>query len=497
MTAPVTASIEDSAAARYAAVYDAALAAEQFPDHSRPGDQWAEWAELFRRDPQRPLDANLSVIAGYLHPADRLVDVGGGAGRVSLALAGQVAAVTLVEPSAAMREQFSIARAAAGINNARVTPDWWQDSPETGDVVHLSDVTYFVRDIAPFVAKLHRAAARRVLLTVWHPPPGNLDAELRRILYGVAPPRWPGLPELAAVLWEMELLPQIIPLPALPWWIPETAGGLSDAEAIDLALRRLDQSDDATRRLVSDNLDALFARTGRGLTPRWLAPAREVLLTWETGGVPRTPGRRRSERAARRQYHRAGLLLSRQPRRPQRDGDGYRDPGLFPDYGGSMPLAGQIVGQQDIAGAEPPLGAVADADFHFAGQGDDILAARGVVPVGEIARLKAPEVDAGGYLHPAVHGALSGQFQILKMRLAVIPGINTHEHSCGASCWVGSASVSVLRRGADGLRRRAAVILAHYAASGAPPAVGIIAPLRYNRPQNARRCSSVGRAAVS
>ena len=271
-----------SAAARYAGVYDAALAARRFADHAAPGDHWAEWAELFRQDPHRPLDANLSALAAYLRPADRLLDVGGGAGRVSLALAGRVAEAVLVEPSPAMRAQFHAARDAAGIANARAAPDWWADSPETGDVVHLADVTYFVRDIVPFIAKLHRAAARRVLLTVWHPTPGDFDAGLHRILYGAAPPPWPGLPELAAALWEMGILPQIIPLPARPWWLPETAGGLTEQQADDFALRRLEQSDDDARRLVAAHRNALFARAPDGLAPRWLTHAREVLLTWPT-----------------------------------------------------------------------------------------------------------------------------------------------------------------------------------------------------------------------
>ena len=273
---------DGASAARYAAVYDAALAARRFADHAAPGDHWAEWAELFRQDPHRPLDANLAALAAWLRPADRLLDVGGGAGRVSLALAGRVAEAVLVEPSPAMRAQFHAARAAAGIVNARAAPDWWQDSPETGDVVHLADVTYFVRDIVPFIAKLHRAAARRVLLTVWHPTPGDLDAGLHRILYGAAPPPWPGLPELAAVLWEMGILPQIIPLPARPWWLPETAGGLTEPQADDFALRRLEQSDDATRQLVAAHRNALFARASDGLIPRWLTGAREILLTWPT-----------------------------------------------------------------------------------------------------------------------------------------------------------------------------------------------------------------------
>ena len=146
------------------------------PTTGSPATTGRSGAELFRRDPGRTPDANLSIIAGCLRPDDRLVDVGGGAGRVSLALAGRVREVVAVEPSAAMRAQFVAARAAAGIANARVTPERWADSSETGEVVHLSDVTYFVRDIVPFLAKLHRAAARRVLLTVWHPRRATLTA---------------------------------------------------------------------------------------------------------------------------------------------------------------------------------------------------------------------------------------------------------------------------------------------------------------------------------
>lgn len=273
-----------AAAERYAAVYDAALAAERFQDHHQPGDHWADEAELFRLEPNRPLDDNLSVLAGYLRDIDRLVDVGGGAGRVSLALAGRVDEVVLVEPSAAMRAQFVASRDAAGITNARVTADWWLESAETGDAVHLADVTYFVREIVPFIAKLHNAASRRVLITVWHPTPGDFDAELVRIIHGERPTRWPGLPELAAVLWEMGLLPDIRPLPELPWWIPEVSGGLTDAQAIDLAMGRLDTQDDSVREQVTINLERLFRRDANGLTPRWLYPMREVLITWETGG---------------------------------------------------------------------------------------------------------------------------------------------------------------------------------------------------------------------
>ena len=273
-----------SAADRYAATYDAALQAGRLFDHSRPGDHWAELAAEFRMDPRRAQDGNLAVLADYLDSTDKLVDVGAGAGRVSLAMASRVAEVVGVEPSAGMREQFLAARDEAGIANARVVADRWIDSDETGDIIHLADVTYFVRDVVPFITKLHNAALRRVMITVWNPAPGDVDRFPHEVALGEAPPKWPGLPELAAVLWEMGLLPHIGPLPDHPWWLPEAAGGLSDAEATRLAMRLLESDDDALRQRVASNPDALFERDAGGLTPRWLNTMREVLITWETRG---------------------------------------------------------------------------------------------------------------------------------------------------------------------------------------------------------------------
>ena len=213
-----------------------------------------------------------------------LLDVGGGAGRVSLPLASQVQEIVLVEPSDGMRSQFIQSRDEAGITNARVSPDWWQDSSETGDVAITSDVVYFVRDIVPFLAKLHNSASRRVIICIWRPTPGDMDNELRHVLYDEQPAPWPGLPELAVVLWEMGLLPDVRVIPAPPWWIPEAAVGLSEGQAMDLAMGRLERDDEPTRRHIENNFDRLFERGPAGLSPRWLSAAREVMITWETNG---------------------------------------------------------------------------------------------------------------------------------------------------------------------------------------------------------------------
>ncbi len=274
-----------SAAERYAAVHDAALAAGRFADHRRRTDHWADLADQFRLDPHRPWDKNLHAIAGYLQPTDVLLDVGGGAGRVSLPLAGQVREVVLVEPSESMRGQFIASRDGAGITNARVSPDWWMESDETGDVAVTSDVVYFVRDIVPFLAKLHNSASRRVIICIWRPTPGDMDNELRRVLYDEQPTPWPGLPELAAVMWEMGLLPDLEVIPQPPWWIPEAAGGLSEIQAVELTMGRLEHDDEPTRALIESNFDRLFERRPDGLSPRWLSGAREVMITWETNGT--------------------------------------------------------------------------------------------------------------------------------------------------------------------------------------------------------------------
>ena len=111
-----------------------------------------------------------------------------------------------------------------------------------------------------------------------------MDNELRRVLYDEQPALWPGLPELAAVLWEMGLLPDVRVIPAPPWWIPEAAGGLSEGQAIDLAMGRLERDGESTRRDIENNFDRLFERGPAGVSPRWLSGAREVMLTWETNG---------------------------------------------------------------------------------------------------------------------------------------------------------------------------------------------------------------------
>jgi SAM-dependent methyltransferase len=187
-----------------------------------PGvDYWSRPDEGNRNagDPHRELDPILEAIASYLRPDDVLLDVGGGAGRLALALARGCNQVIIVDPSAGMRAEFESVVAEAGISNAGyVQQDWLEADDIKGDVTLAAHVTYYVPDIRRFVEKLVEASRRRVILNLFGVPPPNVLAPLFAVLHGTAQALLPSHRELLPALWEMGILPdvQVFPLPPRP-----------------------------------------------------------------------------------------------------------------------------------------------------------------------------------------------------------------------------------------------------------------------------------------
>ena len=214
-----------------------------------------------------------------------VVDVGGGAGRVSLPLALRCREVLTVEPSEGMAAEYEASRQDAGIANARRVPAGWMDDHGIeGDVTLTCDVTYFVRDIVPFIEKMQAAARRRVMILVWSEPPPNRGASLFRRVYGEPLAPMPGHRELLPVLWDMGILPDVRVLPSPTWW--EDWHYAMREEALDSVIfGRWSREGirDTARRIFEEQFDELFAPDGDGYRAIWRQPMRELLITWETG----------------------------------------------------------------------------------------------------------------------------------------------------------------------------------------------------------------------
>jgi hypothetical protein len=153
-------------------------------------------------------------------------------------------------------------------------------------VTLVANVTYFVRDIVPFVRKLEAAARQRVIVLVWSEPPPNLNSRLFRLVYGEDQALLPGHRALLPVLWEMGILPDVCVLPlrptmaglALQAGYPRTA-----EEAITFTMngRWLAPRDrDRARGVIEVHFQELFEETSEGFRPLWQVDSREILITW-------------------------------------------------------------------------------------------------------------------------------------------------------------------------------------------------------------------------
>ena len=286
-----------TAAEYYAARVDAVLAQRTRLRGAEPqGDLFGDLEPdhpLLKADPRRPLDGNLAVLAELIEPLDSIVDVGGGAGRMSLALALRCRSVTNVDPSAKMGAAFLANAKAAGISNVDlVRSDWLAANLPQGTVALVNHVTYLTRDIVPFIEKLEHAGSRRVILTVNAPPPPSWNRVLFNLVYDEAEEVVPGHAELMNVLWEMGRLPDLTMLLSQAVRVVPTLP--SRAAAIGFAVQRVANEQWAhwpvgaalearMRATVEQHFDKLYAQGADGFTPQWINMGREVLITWQPG----------------------------------------------------------------------------------------------------------------------------------------------------------------------------------------------------------------------
>jgi SAM-dependent methyltransferase len=180
-------------------------------DRGGEKDIWKSNATRFAVPPSEP--PIVGVLAGLVDASARVIDVGAGAGRITIPLAKRVREVVAVEPSAAMREVFKQEIDHHGVTNIQMIPATWENAMvEPAKLVFAAHVTYGIPAIEPFLRKLDAAATKVAALVSFTEPPQHVLEPFWQHVYGEARLRLPCQDELLEVLRELGANPQVIPV---------------------------------------------------------------------------------------------------------------------------------------------------------------------------------------------------------------------------------------------------------------------------------------------
>lgn len=247
---------------------------------------WDRFAHTYRFDPNRLPEMSIREVIRRMEFEEEIIEIGGGAGRVGLPLVLRGKSLRNVEPSAAMREQFRHAVRQNQIENAvAIASTWPLNEPISADLVVTADVTYFISEIEPFLRAMHDSARRRAFILTWTVPPPNINAELFQLAFGEAQAPSPSYRELLPVLWELDIVPDVLVVDELFAW-PERRP-TNDDEALEFVYNELSPRDEAAvAERLRPHIGELFKRDD-AYVPTWRTPSRAMLITWETDSQSR------------------------------------------------------------------------------------------------------------------------------------------------------------------------------------------------------------------
>jgi SAM-dependent methyltransferase len=173
-------------------------------------DFWQKYARNFRSDPFRTDDLVVNRLLLEVNENKSLLDVGGGAGRLSLPLSLKAKHVTVLDSSDSMLQELNDSLVEFNIKNICPIKSTWEEAQVgSEDIVLCSHVTYGVTDIKLFIEKLIASANEAVLILGFFDAPQTFLAPFWERVHKEERINLPGLSDLMKVLWELEYYPNL------------------------------------------------------------------------------------------------------------------------------------------------------------------------------------------------------------------------------------------------------------------------------------------------
>ena len=175
--------------------------------HKQSDDFWEDKVEGFI-PPELPdfNDSTLSFLRTHLSPDSSVLDLGGGAGRLSIPLAQKNHAVTIVDSSKAMIMSADKHYKYLGLKNVSTYHSPWEEFENNKyDYIICAHVIYGVANIKKFIEKIKSSINRNAIIIMYNNYPQSHISDIWELYYQEQRINLPGITELRDVIEELDI----------------------------------------------------------------------------------------------------------------------------------------------------------------------------------------------------------------------------------------------------------------------------------------------------
>ena len=174
---------------------------EQYREEPERSDFYGPIAANFKADPRRTNDPVLNALLDLVQPGETWLDIGAGAGRLSLPIALKAKEVIALDASKGMLEILRECMSEYAVPNVRIVESRWPaaDAPNA-DVALIAGVGNDIEEMGAFLDAMEASASRLCVAIQPSRPPASFAYPFWPRIHGVERVALPSLPELLALL---------------------------------------------------------------------------------------------------------------------------------------------------------------------------------------------------------------------------------------------------------------------------------------------------------